>query len=272
MTICQGSPHYVCNPDWDIPHGFFGISGGVSHGHWATLNGGHPNDTPGNIEKNHTIALHALGLSHCKWIPNQKHTVRVVQIPQDIESINEPADALVCKNINNAIGILTADCAPILFYDPVSRVIGAAHAGWRGAISGILENTVGEMCALGAHISRIQATIGPMIQQKSYQVSPIFLETIQEKTSWDISPMIRSFQDQLFFDLPLYVRTRLIPLVSKIQDVQIDTFGGNFFSHRYALSQDRMGSEGFAACSDQCGPHGKWYHGRNMSWISLPPC
>lgn len=269
MGTQPANPPYVCNPNWAIPHGFFGILASTDRDHGATLNGGHVNNTPEHAYKNRILALQAIGLDSVGWMPNQKHTDRVLELPKDLSHIHAPADALVGRDPHGALGVLTADCAPVLFYDARAGVIGAAHAGWRGAISGVLENTVQAMYKLGGHSSTLQATIGPMIAWKSYQVSENFLQTIQNATSWDIGAAVHWVEGQWFFDLPLYVCMRLGSLVSHIYDVKIDTFGGKFFSHRYGLLQDRMDCAPNLS-SNQIAAGSSAHHGRNISWISHP--
>ena len=223
------------NPNWSIAHGFFGIAGGVSTGMCAGLNGALAGDTKENVEKNRQIALTTLGIFSPGIIGQQNHTSTVRLIPRDMEIIASPADALVTKSSNWALGVVTADCAPVLFYDPHEGIVGAAHAGWRGAANGILENTVQEMYGLGAKACNIQATIGPTIARSSYGVSLDFIKTIQEKTPFAIEPMTCFLADSWFFDLPMYIARRLAPLVSQVYTTGHNTYDSDFFSRRYAL-------------------------------------
>ena len=162
----------------DIRHGFFTRRGGVSSEIYSSLNcGAGSSDRPENIAENRRRAAHQIGGDAEKLITiNQVHGANVVTV-NDLSEIIEnqqTGDALVTDLPGVALGILTADCAPVLFADLGSRVIGAAHAGWKGAVAGIIENTVSAMESLGARRGNISACVGPCIAQESYQVGPNF--------------------------------------------------------------------------------------------------
>ena len=161
-----------------IHHGFFTRSGGVSHGVYATLNGGvGSNDAPENVAENRARMAVALGVAPDHLLTAyQIHSPDVVVAEQPWTQANRPrADAIVTRTPRLAIGVSTADCGPLLFADAEARVIGAAHAGWRGALTGVIEATIAAMEKLGAERARIVAALGPAIRQPNYEVGPEFV-------------------------------------------------------------------------------------------------
>lgn len=158
-------------------HGFFTRQGGVSAGIYGTLNcGPGSSDAPGNVSENRARVAEALGIEHNRLLTlHQCHTPNVVVADKPWDKGPE-ADAIVTAAPGLAIAVLTADCAPVLFCDPQARIIGAAHAGWRGALSGVVEATVEAMERLGAKRERIVAAIGPAISQKAYEVGAEYRE------------------------------------------------------------------------------------------------
>lgn len=160
-----------------LRHGFLTRQGGVSEGIYASLNCGYgSSDRRESVTENRARALAFLGLTAAALVTvHQQHTSAVVTVTEgwDVES-RPVADAIVTDRPGYALGILTADCTPVLFADAAAGVIGAAHAGWRGALGGVLEATVAAMAALGASTSRIHAAVGPCIGQASYQVGTEF--------------------------------------------------------------------------------------------------
>ena len=163
--------------DNGIRHGFFTREGGVSEGIFASLNCGlGSGDDADSVAENRRRALAALQLAGDRLATcYQVHSAGVVVVDAAWPPAERPrADALVTRRRGVALGILTADCAPVLFADAEAGVIGAAHAGWRGALSGVLEATVAAMAGLGAAPARIHAGIGPCIAQPSYEVGPEF--------------------------------------------------------------------------------------------------
>lgn len=160
-----------------IAHGFFTREGGVSSGLYASLNCGvGSGDDRAAVLTNRERAAATLGLAGDRLVsPYQVHGADVVTVTRPWETDDRPeADAMVTDRPGIAIGIGTADCAPVLFADATAGIIGAAHAGWGGAFKGVLEATVAAMAALGAEPARIHAAIGPAIAQASYEVGPEF--------------------------------------------------------------------------------------------------
>ncbi len=161
-----------------ISHGFFTRLGGVSDGIYSSLNCGYGSgDDTENVTKNRFIVADLLG-STCKRVntPFQTHSADVIVADGGWEREDAPkADGIVTTHANVVIGVLSADCAPVLFIDPVNRVIAATHAGWRGAVGGVLEQTIEVMRSQGAEKRHIIATVGPAISQDSYEVGDEFL-------------------------------------------------------------------------------------------------
>ena len=204
----------ICSTLFDegtIRHGFFTRTGGVSSGIYASLNGGvGSKDETNAIDENRRRIADAFNVSAEHLLtPYQIHSPEVV-VAKDPWAERPRADAIVTTNPEIAIGISTADCTPVLFADAQAGVIGAAHAGWRGALHGVLEATVTAMTRLGANPGHIQAAIGPTISQTSYEVGPEFQEKFEAKDP----AFAKFFSDgpngRAHFDLPGFVARRLI--------------------------------------------------------------
>jgi YfiH family protein len=161
-----------------IRHGFFTRAGGVSDGIYRGLNVGiGSNDEPQRVEENRRRVSAWFGQPLARLATaHQIHSADVVTVDAGYDGSRPKADAQVTATPGIILGVLTADCGPILFADPDNRVVGAAHAGWKGALTGVLENTVEAMVALGARRQSIRATLGPSISAASYEVGPEFVE------------------------------------------------------------------------------------------------
>lgn len=160
-----------------IRHAFFTRAGGVSSGIYATLNAGiASNDVAAHVAENRARMANTLGVAPENFVTAyQIHSPDVVVAQKPWDSSDRPrADAIVTRVPGLAIGVSTADCGPVLFADASARVLGAAHAGWRGAFGGVLEATLGEMEKLGARRDNIVTALGPMIRQTNYEVSDEF--------------------------------------------------------------------------------------------------
>jgi YfiH family protein len=196
-----------------IRHGFFTRQGGVSRGLYASLNCGQGSqDDPVAVSENRMRIAQHLGSFHDDvQTAFQIHSADVLAVDRLQDRAGLPkADALVTRTRGVAIGILTADCAPVLFADPDAKVVGAAHAGWRGALGGVIEATVAAMEDLGAERSRISAALGPTIGGKSYEVGPEFVAAFKaadpDNGRFFTIPKGRKTPH---FDLPAYVMARL---------------------------------------------------------------
>lgn len=193
----------VTSPRLTAPHGFFTRHGGVSTGVFSALNCGYGSpEAPDLIAENRArIAAHIGVAPERLYSVTQTHSADVVTLtkPEDYET-GTKADAMVTNTKGIALGVLTADCAPVLFHDAPAGVVGAAHAGWRGALGGVLEATIAAMQALGAR--DITAVVGPCISQKNYEVGPEFFETFTDESSSNTRFFVNSSQGKYLFDLP----------------------------------------------------------------------
>ncbi|MGD9508769.1 MAG: peptidoglycan editing factor PgeF [Geminicoccaceae bacterium] len=220
-----------------IRHGFFGRQGGVSEGPWTSLNVGLRNgDRPEAIAANRARASAELGMSADRLVTaRQVHGVNAIAVAQPWDNWLAPeADALVTDRPALLLGVLTADCGPVLLADPDAGVIGAAHAGWKGALTGVIEEVVAAMGRLGARSERITAALGPCIGPASYEVGPEFLERFVTH-----DPDCRRHFDQRAarprFDLRGFIGARLLAAgVGRIELLDHDTCaeGELFFSFR----------------------------------------
>ncbi|MEM7025638.1 MAG: polyphenol oxidase family protein, partial [Pseudomonadota bacterium] len=196
-----------------VRHGFFTREGGVSEGRFASLNCGFSSgDDSSRVNENRARAMRRLDVPVERLCTvRQVHGTQVLAV-RDALSGPQPtgADALVTDRTDMAIGVLCADCAPVLFADPEAGVIGCAHAGWRGALAGVVEATVSAMAELGADPARMTAAVGPCIAQTSYEVGPDLRGPVIEEDSQNhdlFAPVNGS--DRLLFDLKTYVLRRL---------------------------------------------------------------
>lgn len=219
-----------------IPHGFFGRRGGTSQGIVAGLQCGFGAEQDrAAVHANRTIACEAVVPGGRLVSVHQTHSADVVTVTEPWDEDSRPsADALVTDRPGLVLGIVTADCAPVLLADHAAGVIGAAHAGWRGAYGSVLENTVAAMAALGAVPGNIAAAIGPTIQQASYEVDDVFHARFEQEDAGLFAPG-RAGHWQ--FDLPGYVAARLRRAgVSRVESVGLDTCAleDRFYSYRRA--------------------------------------
>jgi YfiH family protein len=193
-------------------HGFFTRKGGASSGIFTGLNCG-----AGSSDQSEVVAINRARVARALAVPDD-HLVGVHQTHSAaVETVTEAprpaprreADALVTATPGIALSILTADCQPVLFADAHARVVGAAHAGWRGARDGVLEATIDAMIALGAEPDRINAVIGPTISQRAYEVGPEFVEAFLDDDPDNARFFANGNGDRALFDLPGYSLQRL---------------------------------------------------------------
>jgi len=194
-------------------HGFFTRTGGVSKGIYEGLNVGLGSDD----EREHvlenrkrvadTLGANALGLV----TPYQVHSPDVLLVDERWDNDNRPqVDGLVCATPDIVIGILTADCGPVLFQDAENGIVGACHAGWKGATGGVLENTISAMEVMGAERKHIKAVLGPTISADNYEVGPEFVERLLDMNDANQNWLKPSENDgRAMFDLPGYIVKRL---------------------------------------------------------------
>jgi YfiH family protein len=224
-----------------IRHAFFTRRGGVSQGLFASLNCGFGSrDDPAKVEQNRAIAAAQLALPAERLVScHQIHGTAIVTVERPWRRAANPrADGMVTAVPGIALGVLAADCAPVLFADPAAGIIGAAHGGWRGALAGVMEATVAAMAALGAVPSRIRAGIGPCIAQPSYEVGPEFAAAFaaaDQASGGFFMPAARA--GHFLFDLGGYIADRLARLgLAAIERAPHDTAAEEalFFSYRRA--------------------------------------
>ncbi len=223
-----------------LAHGFFGRTGGVSAGIYASLNcGPGSRDAPESVNENRRRAVAALSAEAKLVTLYQMHSADAVTVtePWDIPA-NPKADALATDQPGIALGILAADCAPVLLADLEARVIGAAHAGWGGALAGVTDSAISAMARLGARRERIRAAIGPCISQAAYEVGPEFATRFRAADAANARffvPSARAGHWQ--FDLEAYVADRLVRAgVASIERLSACTYAreSEFFSYRRA--------------------------------------
>jgi YfiH family protein len=227
-----------------LRHRFFSREGGVSGGIYAGLNGGiGSNDDPAHVAENRRRMAEQLGVEPGHFLSVfQIHSPDVVVATAPWDSASRPrADAIVTRSVGLAIGVTAADCGPILFADPSARVIGAAHAGWKGALTGVLESTIGAMEQLGADRARTVAAIGPLIRQPSYEVGQEFVERFIDADADNTRFFLPASRERhAMFDLGGFIRMRLEAAgIALIDDLGIDTYADErFFSYRRSVHRN----------------------------------
>jgi hypothetical protein len=224
-----------------IRHGFFTRQGGVSDGLYESLNGGvGSEDSPAKVAENRARIANSIGVAPERFLTcYQIHSPQVVVAETPWPAAERPrADAIVTRTPELAIGVSTADCGPVLFADAEARVIGAAHAGWRGALTGVIEATVAAMEKLGAQRRRIVAAAGPMIRQPNYEVGQDMMDrfvALEPNTVRFFKKAARP--GHFMFDLGGFIASRLRHAhVEQIEDLGHCTYAdpSQFYSYRRA--------------------------------------
>jgi hypothetical protein len=240
-----------------LPHGFLGRRGGISVGECAGLNVGFgSNDDRDAVSGNRRLAIAALHPDAELATVHQIHSAEVVVADQAWPQGERPrADAMVTDTPNLLLGILTADCAPVLFADHKAVVVGAAHAGWRGALAGVTDATIEAMELLGARRENIHAAVGPCIAQPSYEVDEEFRARFVHADPDNARFFVAGLGNKPRFDLEAYVVHRLIAAgIDEIEALNLDTYASNdrFYSYRRATHR------------------GEADYGRQLSAIAIP--
>lgn len=222
-----------------IPHGFLGRRGGVSQGEVAGLNVGiGSGDDPAAVAANRRRAVEAVLPGGRLVTLYQVHSPDCVTVAEPWPGAERPhADALVTDRSGLLLGILTADCAPVLLADREAGVIGAAHAGWKGAVGGVIANTVAAMEALGARRERIAAAVGPCIAQPSYEVDEAFRERFVAADVENAGFFAPGAPGRHQFDLEACVASRLhAEGIAQVEPLGLDTYADpdRFYSYRRA--------------------------------------
>lgn len=241
-----------------VAHGFLGRRGGVSGGLCAGLNVGLGSDDDREaIHANRRLALDSVAPGGKLVTVHQIHSPNVRHVTAPFPDDSRPqADAMVTDRPGLALGILTADCAPILFADREAGVVAAAHAGWKGAFSGVIEATLAEMELLGADRARVAAAVGPCIARKSYEVDDMFLRRFAEADPENERFFSGGRDGHHQFDLEGFVLSRLAAAgVGRVEALGEDTYSqpDRFFSYRRATHRDEP------------------TYGRQISLIALQP-
>ena len=248
----EGGPQCYQHAGWQdgtarklhIRHGFFTANGGVSTGLYQSLNCGFgSDDNPALIAENRRRVANSLGFQPDQMFGlRQTHSASVVKIDSTSDAsidARADADAIITNNSGYALAILTADCVPVLFAAPEMGVIGAAHAGWRGAVGGVLEATIARMAKPGITPDQIEAVIGPAIQQANYQVGDDLRHAVLSAHN-DADGFFdpdREIDGKYQLDLPGFVQSRLRSAgLVNVTNLGIDTYGesSGLFSHRHA--------------------------------------
>lgn len=196
----------LTSDDLGTRHGFFTRKGGASDGIYAGLNCGlGSNDAHETVLTNRAHVADAMQVNIAALHSvHQIHSTNVVTLRDAASHTPAKADAMVTATKGIALGILTADCAPILFHDPEAGVIGAAHSGWKGAIGGVMQTTLSAMEALGAKRESITAVVGPTISQRAYQVGPEFFDDFIAQDMDYSRFFAQGTNDRMQFDLPSF--------------------------------------------------------------------
>lgn len=219
-----------------VRHGFFGKSGGVSSGIYKSLNCGPASlDSIENVIENRWRAIHALGLEETKLFGlSQIHSTKVHVITAKSSDDFHQGDALVTKVKGFTLSVLGADCSPVLFADRKAGVIAAAHSGWKGAVSGIIEAVTVSMCAQGASRENIHACIGPSIHQDSYEVRDDFIQQLKNLSDFDSDAFIRTETGKHYFNLPAFILNQCARSNIHAESLDIDTYTNpdEYFSFR----------------------------------------
>jgi polyphenol oxidase len=228
-----------------LRHAFFTRDGGVSDGIYGGLNGGlngglGSRDDAVNVSENRRRMAERMGVRSENFVSvHQLHSPDTVVATGPWEGPSRPkADAIVTRTEGLAIGVTAADCGPVLLVDPNARVIGAAHAGWKGALTGILESTVEAMEKLGADRRNVVAAIGPLIRQQSYEVGGEFVERFIEDAADNAMFFLPATREgHSMFDLAGFIRMRLENTgVLMIDDLGVDTYSDErFYSYRRSV-------------------------------------
>ena len=253
------SPLLGCLPG--INHGFFTRRGGVSQGQFDSLNcGQYSGDRAQYVLENRARVVAALDCERMVSL-RQVHgsTVHEIGAKSHTGAILE-GDGMVTRETGVALGVLAADCAPVLFFDPQNRVVGAAHAGWKGAVAGVTDQVVAAMGGLGARSCNISAVIGPAIQPRSYEVGIEFADRVLSRSGAGYEGCFTpaTVDHKRMFDLPLYIERRLQKAgVTQIHRMFEDTCSNErqFFSYRRACHQGekRYGRQVGAICLSKTG-------------------
>ena len=218
-----------------IKHCFFSKRNGFSKGIYKSLNCGRgSNDRKRDIDKNLSFVAKKMGVKKNKLIlMHQTHSNKVVEVKRNNYKKKIKADAMVTKMKGISLGVLTADCVPIILYDINNEIIGCIHAGWKGAYLEIIRNTIDKIKKMNSN-NRIYACVGPCIDQKNYEVGSTFFKKFIKKSKKNIKYFSQQNKRKKLFNLRKFVTDKLLKYEIKVDQVKKDTFSqkSNFFSYR----------------------------------------
>ena len=233
-----------------VKHCFFSRKNGVSGGIYESLNCGiGSKDKKEDVQKNLEIVSKNFNIEKKQLIlMNQTHSnkVQIVENKNNLERVE--ADAMLTKNNELALCVLTADCAPILIYEKDKKVIGCIHAGWKGAINGVIENTLKKLNEIGGNVKQLVVCIGPCISKKSYEVKEDFYSKFSNKSRDNDSFFLKNEKNSFNFDLRGFIIKKLKDCgVSQIDNINFDSFAmkSEYFSHRRAK---KLGENDYGRC------------------------
>ena len=234
----------------NVKHCFFSRKNGVSRGIYESLNCGiGSNDDKENIKKNLEIVSKNFNIQSNKlMLMNQTHSNKVLTIQNIKNSQRFDCDALLTFSSDIALCVLTADCAPILIYEVKKKIVGCIHAGWKGAFTGIIENTMSKLSDMGGDTKNLIAIIGPCISQNNYEVKNDFFLNFTAKSKKNEKLFSRKNDDSFHFNLRGYINKKFEDIgVFKIENIPIDSFASKseYFSHRRAK---KLGEDDYGRC------------------------
>ena len=234
----------------NVKHCFFSRKNGVSSGIYKSLNCGiGSKDDVNNVKKNLEIVSKNLDIKSNKLaIMNQTHSNKVLSI-KNINNLKRfDCDALLTSDEGIALCVLTADCAPILIYEAQKKIVGCIHAGWKGAFSGIIENTILQLSDMGGDKNKLFVTVGPCISQNNYEVKKDFYSNFISQSKQNEKFFVKKDNNSFKFNLRAYINEKFKDLgIQRIENIAVDSFASKneYFSHRRAK---KLGEDDYGRC------------------------
>ena len=233
----------------NIKHCFFSRRGGFSKGIYRSLNCGKGSkDNKKNVNRNLSLVSKKMKIHQKKlYLMYQTHSNKVIIINKKNQNSKRfNSDALITKLRGVALGVVTADCVPIILYDTKNQIIACIHAGWKGASSGIIENTIKKFKKLNSN-NKIFASVGPCIGKKSYEIDINFYEKFISKSKKNVVYFSKKNKDKKLFNLRKYVNNKLVKLNVNVNHINFDTFKekSKFFSYRRSK---KLGENDYGRC------------------------
>jgi polyphenol oxidase len=224
----------------NLKHCFFSKKGGVSKGYYESLNCGlGSGDKKEDVLKNLELVANKISCKKKYLITlNQTHSNKVIHFKNESDIKNKLiGDAIVCEIKNVGISILTADCAPILFYDSKKKIVGCAHAGWKGALGGIIKNTIKKFNDLNSNNKDLIAVVGPCIDKENYEVKENFLKKFLNVNRNNEKFFQKNGNKGYFFDLRAFINDEILNLnIKNIENIEMDTFSNHKYFYSYRRS------------------------------------